>query len=163
MLHLFRYIFLMVGLGCGAGQIAWTEELSSPQALWQTVPTPPPSSQPPKPLKPWVLRNREIRLNMPLLHQLKNTEGRSVPRITVELFDNSHAEADISDTVSRMNDTIVIHGNFKPPVHGDFTFAITGELLIGTIQIGDRLYKTDHIGNGRLRLTELDPDKMPRD
>lgn len=163
MLQLCRYVVLMLAMTSGADQIAWAEEPAPPQRLWQTVATPPPNSPPTKPLKPWVLRDRVIALDLPLLHRLKDTEARPLPRITVELFDNSHAELDISDTVSRMNDTSVIHGTFKPPIQGDFTFAITGNLLIGTIQIGDRIYKTDHIGHGRLRLSELDPDKMPRD
>jgi hypothetical protein len=110
-----------------------------------------------------VLRDREILLDLPLLHVLKDAGARPLPRITIELFDKSNPELDVSSTVSRINDTAVIRGAFKPPVQGDFTFVITGNLLIGTIQIGDRIYKTDHIGNGRLRLVELDPDKMPRD
>jgi hypothetical protein len=110
-----------------------------------------------------MLRDREIALDLPLLQMLKNAEARPLPRITVELFDNANPELDVSSTVSRINDTSVVRGTFKPPVQGDFTFVITGNLLIGTVQIGNRLYKTDHIGNGRLRLVELDPDKMPRD
>jgi hypothetical protein len=110
-----------------------------------------------------MLRDREIALDLPLLQMLKDAEARPLPRITVELFDNANPELDVSSTVSRINDTSVVRGTFKPPVQGDFTFVITGNLLIGTVQIGNRLYKTDHIGNGRLRLVELDPDKMPRD
>jgi hypothetical protein len=110
-----------------------------------------------------MLREREVELDLPLLHTLKDAGARPLPRMTVELFDNTNPEIDVSSTVSRINDTAVIRGTFKPPVQGDFTFVITGNLLIGTVQIGDRIYKTDHIGNGRLRLIELDPDKMPRD
>lgn len=110
-----------------------------------------------------MLRDREIALDLALLHILKDAGARPLPKITVELFDNANPELDISSTVSRINDTSVVRGTFKPPVQGDFTFVITGNLLIGTIQIGNRIYKTDHIGNGRLRLVELDPDKMPRD
>jgi hypothetical protein len=102
-------------------------------------------------------------LDLSLLHLLKDAGARPLPRITLELFDKSNPELDVTSTVSRIDDTAIIRGTFKPPVQGDFTFAITGNLLIATIQIGDRLYKTDHIGNGRLRLVELDPDKMPRD
>lgn len=110
-----------------------------------------------------MLRDREIALDLALLQLLKDAGARPLPRITVELFDKANPELDVSSTVTRINDTAVIRGTFKPPVEGDFTFVITGNLLIGTIQIGDRLYKTDHIGNGRLRLVEIDPDKMPRD
>lgn len=65
--------------------------------------------------------------------------------------------------MSRINETAVIRGTFKPPSVGDFTFMVVGNLLIGTIQMGDRLYKTEHIANGRLQLVEVDPDKMPID
>lgn len=144
-------------------RIAWAEEPAGPKSLWQTVPTPSPTDKPPIPKKPWVLRDREVALNLPLLQLLKDAGARPLPRITVELFDKANPELDVSSTVSRINNTSVIRGTFKPPVQGDFTFVITGNLLIGTIQIGDRIYKTDHIGNGRLRLVELDPDKMPQD
>jgi hypothetical protein len=110
-----------------------------------------------------MLREREITLDVPLLQILKDAGARPLPRITIELFDNTNPELDVASTISRINNTAVIRGTFKPPVQGDFTFVITGNLLIGTIQIGDRIYKTDHIANGRLRLVELDPDKMPRD
>ena len=110
-----------------------------------------------------MLRSREIELDLSLLKVLKDAGARPLPMITVELFDNTNPELDVSSTVSRINDTAVIRGTFKPPIQGDFTFVITGNLLVGTIQIGPRIYKTDHIGNGRLRLVELDPDKMPRD
>lgn len=110
-----------------------------------------------------MLRDREIELDLSLLTVLKDAGARPLPRITIELFDNTNPELDISSTISRINNTAVIRGTFKPPVQGDFTFAITGNLLVGTIQIGPRMYKTDHIGNGRLRLVELDPDKMPGD
>ncbi len=145
------------------GQMAWASEPPGPKSLWHTALTPPSVAQLPMPKKPWMLRDREIELDLPLLHILKDSGARPIPRITVELFDNANPELDISSTVSRINDTSVIRGTLKPPVQGDFTFVITGNLLIGTIQIGPRIYKTDHIGHGRLRLVELDPDKMPRD
>ena len=156
----FRYLLLVVVLSGMAGHIAWAEEPPAPKNLWQTVLTPPLTDQPPLPMKPWMLRDREITLDLPLLQLLKDAGARPLPRISVELFDEANLELDVSSTVSRINDTSVVNGTFKPPVEGDFTFV---NLLIGTIQIGDRIYKTDHIGNGRLRLVELDPDKMPRD
>lgn len=159
----FSHVFLTVALGVIVGQIAWADEPLEPKSLWYTVLAPPSAGQPPMSRKPWVLREREIVLDVPLLHALKDAGARPLPRITVELFDKANPELDVSSTVSRINDTAVIRGIFKPPVEGDFTFVITGNLLIGTMQIRDRIYKTDHIGNGRLRLVELDPDKMPRD
>lgn len=163
MVHRFRQLLLLLVLISIACQMTWAVEPTAPKSLWHTVLTPPPAGQPTMPRKPWMLREREIALDPPLLQVLKDAGARPLPRITVELFDNANPELDVSSTVSRINDTSVIRGTFKPPVQGDFTFVITGNLLIGTIQIGDRLYKTDHIGNGRLRLVELDPDKMPRD
>jgi hypothetical protein len=162
-IHRFSYVLLAVVAGIMIGPLAWADEPPIPKGLWHSVLTSPSAGQPPIPPKPWMLREREITLDDPLLQILKDAGARPLPRITIELFDNTNPELDVSSSVSRINNTAVIRGTFKPPVQGDFTFVITGNLLIGTIQIGDRIYKTDHIANGRLRLVELDPDKMPRD
>jgi hypothetical protein len=110
-----------------------------------------------------VLRDREIALDLSLLQILKDAGARPHPRISVELFDGTSHELDITSTISRSNDTAVIRGTFKPPSRGDFTFVVNASLLVATMQLGDRLYKTEHIANGRLRLLEIDPEKMPPD
>jgi len=142
----------------------WADEHPAPKSLWQTVLLPPPAAnQPPTPRRPWVLRDREIALDLSLLQILKDAGARPHPRISVELFDGSNHELDITSTISRSNDSAVIRGTFKPPSTGNFTFVINASLLVATMQLGDRLYKTEHIANGRLRLLEIDPDKMPPD
>ena len=163
MIHPFRYLLLTAMLGGVFGQIAWADERSTSKSLWQTVLTPPAADQPPTPRRRWVLRDREIALDLPLLQVLKDAGARPHPRITIDLFDGANPELDISSTISRSNDTAVIRGTFKPPSKGDFTFVVNGSLLVGTMQVGDRLYKTAHITNGRLRLLEIDPDKLPPD
>ena len=162
MIHPFRYLLLMAMLSAGVGTLTWADERPAPKSLWQTVLTPPTTDQP-TPRRPWVLRDREIALDLPLLQILKDAGARPHPRITIELFDGTSQELDISSTISRSNDTAVIRGTFKPPSKGDFTFVVNGSLLVGTMQVGDRLYKTEHITNGRLRLLEIDPDKLPPD
>jgi len=141
----------------------WADERQTPKSLWQTVLTPPAADQQLTPRRPWVLRDREIALDLPLLQLLKDAGARPHPRITIELFDGANHELDITSTISRSNDSAIIRGTFKPPSRGDFTFVVNGSLLVGTIQLGDRLYKTEHIANGRLRLLEIDPEKMPPD
>ena len=163
MVHQFTPVLLAAVLGSLFVQIIWADEHPAPRSLWHTVTAPPPTGQPPMPGKPWVLRQREIALDLLLLHVLKDAGARPLPRITVELFDKPNPELDVTSTVSRINDTSVIRGTLKPPSLGDFTFVVTGNLLIGAIQMGDRLYKTEHITNGRLRLVEVAPDKMPPD
>ena len=143
-------------------QTTWADERPAPKSLWQTVLTPPVVDQPPL-RRPWVLRDREIVLDLPLLQILKDAGARPHPRTTIELFDGANHELDITSTVSRINDSAVIRGTFKPPSKGDFTFVVNGNLLVGTMQLGDRLYKTEHVANGRLRLLEVDPEKMPPD
>ena len=155
---------LLVGLlSCVCAFPLWADERPIPKSLWQAVLTPPTADQPPTPRRPWVLRDREIALDLSLLHVLKDAGARPHPRITIELFDRANHELDVMSTVSRSNDTAIIRGTFKPPSRGDFTFVASGNLLIGTIQMGDRLYKTEHIANGRLRLLEIDPEKLPPD
>ena len=164
MVRQFTSIFLAAVLGCVFfSQIVCADERPMPKSLWQTVLTPPAADQPPTPRRPWVLRDREIALDLPLLHVLKDAGARPHPRITIELFDRANHELDVMSTVSRSNDTVIIRGTFKLPSRGDFTFVASGNLLIGTIQMGDRLYKTEHIANGRLRLLEIDPEKLPPD
>lgn len=157
----FSYMLLGAMLGGVFGQIAWAEEHPTPKSLWQTVFNPPAPNQPPPPRRPWVLRDREISLDLPLLHILKDAGARPHPRVTVELFDRASPELDIMSTVSRINDTAIIRGVFKPPSRGDFMFIVSGNLLVGTLQLGDRLYKIEHIANGRMRLLQIDPEKMP--
>ena len=152
----------MAMLSAGVGTLTWADERPAPKSLWQAVLTPPTTDQP-TPRRPWVLRDLEIALDLPLLQILKDAGARPHPRITIELFDGTSQELDISSTISRSNDTAVIRGTFKPPSKGDFTFVVNGSLLVGTMQVGDRLYKTEHITNGRLRLLEIDPDKLPPD
>ena len=155
---------LFVGLlGCVFSFPLWADERPTPKSLWQTVLTPPAADQPPTPRRPWVLRDREIALDLPLVQILKDAGARPHPRITVELFDGVNYELDITSTVSRSNDSASIRGTFKLPSRGDFAFVVSGNLLVGTMQVEDRLYKTEHIANGRLRLLEVDPEKLPPD
>ena len=151
---------LLVGV---LSHTVWADERSTPKSLWQTVLPPPAADQPQMPRRPWVLRDREIALDLPLFQILKDAGARPHPRITIELFDGANHELDITSTVSRSNDTAVIRGTLKPPSRGYFTFVASGNLLVGTMQMGDRLYKTEHIANGRLRLLEVDPEKLPPD
>lgn len=135
-------------------------ETAEPANLWHTAPPSQPE-QTPAQRRPWVVRERDIALDAQVLQILKNATARPHPRVAVEFFDGNRHELDITSTVSRFNDTAVIRGSFKPPSRGDFTFVATGNLLIGSVQVGDRFYKTEHAGNGRLKLLEVDPRKMP--
>lgn len=133
------------------------------QKLWYFVPPSQTPEEHPEPRKPWVLRDREIALNPLLFPVLKDAAARPHPRITVELLDGARYDLDITSTVSRIDGTAIVRGKFKKPAQGTFTFVGNDNLLIGTIHIGNRLYKTEHIANGRLRLLELDPEKAPPD
>ena len=157
----FRRLLLVGLLSCVCSFPVWADERPTPKSLWQTVLPPPTAYQPPTPRRPWVLRDREIALDLPLVQILKDAGARPHPRITVELFDGANHELDITSTISRSNDSATIRGTFKPPSRGDFTFVVNANLLVGTMQLGDRLYKTEHIANGRLRLLEIDPGKLP--
>ena len=159
----YRRLLLVGLLSCVFSFPVWADERPAPKSLWQTVLTPPTADQPPTPRRPWVLRDREIALDLPLFQILKDAGARPHPRIIVELFDGANHELDITSTVSRSNDTAVIRGTYKSPSRGDFTFVASGNILVGTMQLGDRLYKTEHIANGRLRLLEIDPEKLPPD
>jgi hypothetical protein len=160
---LYRRLLLIGLLGCVCSFPVWANERPTPKSLWQTVLPSLAVDQLPTPRRPWVLRDREIAVDLPLLQILKDAGARPHPRIVIDLFDGANPELDITSTVSRINDSAVIRGTFKPPSRGDFTFVVNGSLLVGTMQLGGRLYKTEHIANGRLRLLEIDPEKMPPD
>jgi len=167
-LHRLKHVsygcLLLAGLlSCVCAFPVWADERPAPKSLWQTVLPPPTTNQRPTPRKPWVLREREIALDLPLLQVLKDAGARPHPRVTIELFDGASHELDLTSTVSRSNDSATIRGTFKPPSRGDFIFVVNGNLLVGTMQLSDRLYKTEHVANGRLRLLEVDPEKMPPD
>lgn len=155
-------LFVMV-LGSIFGQMTWAEEPPIVRLLWQTAPPSPAVDQQSTTRTSWVLRSREITLDLTLLKILKDAGARPHPRIVIELFDGDRHELDITSTVSRHNDTAIVRGTFKPPSKGDVTFAINGNVLVGTMHLSDRLYKTEHIANGRLRLIEVDPEKLPPD
>lgn len=161
----FAMMALIINLFCGfslaAGEHSTTNDA---QRLWHaTTPPAQPPDQSPKPKEPWVLRQREIVLNAELFQIFKDAAARPHPGIGIELFDGDRYNLDITSTVSRMDDTSIVKGKILPPAVGDFSFVASGNLLVGTIHVGNRLYKTEHIVNGRLRLIEVDPDKLPPD
>ncbi|HEU4501596.1 MAG TPA: hypothetical protein VFR82_08085 [Nitrospira sp.] len=149
-------LFLSMAVAVGSTPVAAESETKN---LWQLAPPQPdpPASQ----RKPWVLRERDITLDMQLLRILKDPTARPHPRVTLEFFDGHRYEVDITSTVLRINDTAVIRGTFRPPSQGEFTLVASGSLLVGSLQVGSRLYRTEHVANGRLRLMELDPSKAP--
>ena len=145
-------------LHCSVPRAAVGGETTELASLWHTAPPPQPDQSQ---RKPWVIRERDIALDVQLLQILKDATARPHPRVTVDFFDGTRHELDILSTASRFNGTAVIRGSFKPPSRGDFTLVASGNLLLGSLQLGDRLYKTEHTGNGRLKLVEVDPRKMP--
>ena len=149
-------LFINMAVAVGSTPVAAESEAKS---LWQLAPAQP--DPPTSPRKPWVLRERDITLDMQLLRILKDPTARPHPRVILEFFDGHRHELDITSTVSRINDTAVIRGTFKPPSQGEFTLVASGSLLVGSLQVGSRLYRTEHLANGRLRLVELDPRKTP--
>jgi hypothetical protein len=161
MIQMVARIVLVVSLVLPIGQWTASAEPTEPIDLWQLVPLP--LEQSPVQRRPWVLRERDIDVNLQVLQILKDPAARPHPAVVVELFDGNHHEMDITSTVSRINGTTIIRGSFKSPSRGDFTFVATGALLVGSLQLGNRLYKTEHVGNGRLRLLEVDPAKVPPD
>lgn len=156
-------ILFAILLGGFFGQTTLAEEPPTVRLLWQTAPPSPAIDRPVTSRKLWILRDREIALDLASLKILKDAGARPHPRIVMELFDGDRHELDITSTVSRHNDSAIVRGTFKPPSKGDFTFAINGNVLVGTMNLSDRLYKTEHIANGRLRLLEIDPEKFPPD
>ena len=110
-----------------------------------------------------VLRDRAIALSPQSLQTLKDAAARPHPPVFIELFDGTRHELDITSTISRINDSAAIRGLLKNTPHGDFTFFLNGSVMAGTIHVGDRLFKIEHVSNGHHRLLELNPEKLPPD
>ena len=155
---IFRRLLLTGLLSCLLSSPVWGDEPPLPSTVWQNAP-----DHTPAPRKPWVLRDRAIALNPQSLQTLKDAAARPYPLLSIELFDHARYELDITSTVSRSNDSAAIRGLLKHTAHGEFTFFITGSVMAGTIHIGDRLFKIEHVSNGHHRLLELNPAKLPPD
>jgi hypothetical protein len=150
---------LLAGLlACLFSHTVWADEPPLPSSVWQSVP-----DQAPGPRKPWVLRDRAIALSPQSLQTLKDAAARPHPPVFIELFDDTRYELDITSTLSRINDSAVIRGLLKNTPHGDFTFFVNGSVMAGTIHVGERLFKIEHVSNGHHRLLELNPAKLPPD
>ena len=154
----FRRLLLVGLLGCVLAFPVWADEPPPPSSVWQSVP-----DQVPVPRKPWVLRDRAIALNPQSLLTLKDAAARPHPPVSIELFDDTRYELDITSTISRSNDSAVIRGLLKNTLHGDFTFFINGSVMAATIHIDDRLFTIEHVSNGHHRLLELNPATVPPD
>lgn len=137
---------------------AWADAPPPPSSLWLTAPDPTPA-----PRKPWIIHDRAIALNLPSLRTLKDATARPHPPISIELFNGLRYELDIASTISRSNDSAVIRGLLKQSPQGDFIFFINGNVMAATIHVGKRLFKVEHVSNGRHRLLELNPAKLPSD
>ena len=153
-----RRLLLAGLLACLSSHTVWADEPALPSSVWQSVP-----DHEPAPRKPWVLRDRAIALSPQSLQTLKDAAARPHPPVSIELFDGTRYELDISSTVSRINDSAVIRGLLKNTPHGDFTFFINGSVMAATIHVGDRLFTIEHVSNGHHRLLELNPATLPPD
>lgn len=151
-----RPLLLAGLLGGSLAFPAWANEPSRPSSVWQSAP-----DQAPAPRKPWVLRDRAIALNQQSLLTLKDAAARPHPPVVIELFDGARYELDITSTISRSNDSAVIRGLLTNSHQGDFTFFVNGSVMAGTIHVGERLFKVEHVSNGRHRLLELNPATFP--
>lgn len=138
-------------------------EPPSAPLLWRTAPPVSPSDQPLPPKKPAILREREIVFDELLVKTLKDAAARPLQPIAVELFDAGRYELDVVSTLARINDTSFIRGQLKPPDSGEFSLVLNGATVTGTLQLGRRVFKIEPLGNGRHRLTEIDPEQEPKE
>lgn len=139
--------------------VAFGAEPTTNSLLWQAIPPPSITGQPPLPKKPWILSEQDIAFDETLLRTLKDAAARPHPPVAVELFDAGRYELDIISTLTRSNDTSFIRGQLKPSGQGDFSLVINGTMVTGTFQPGRRIFKIEPLGNGRHRVIEIDPEQ----
>ena len=114
---LFRRLLLVGLLGCVFPFPLWAETPPLPSSVWQSAP-----DQTPAPRMPWVLRDRAIALSPQSLQTLKDAAARPHPPISIELFDDTRYELDITSTISRSNDSAVYAGSSSTPLTGTLLF-----------------------------------------
>lgn len=150
-------------LGCALGFVdsSSLEAEEGPALLWHEISSAPVQEQPLPAKKPWVIRDREISFDPQLLALLKNASARPLPPISIELFQGRPYELDVASTVSRLSDLSTIKGTLGNTVKGTWSLVVSGNTVSGTFQVADRVYKIEHVQNGRHRLLEVDPTKMP--
>lgn len=142
---------------------AWGGDNTNPPLLWRDV-APQSTQELPLPAKkPWVIREREILFDSQLLALLKNASARPLPPIAIEMFQGRTYELDVNSTVSRLSDLSTVRGTLKNTAKTTWVLTISGTVVNGTVQIGERLYKIEHVFNGRHRLLDVDSAKMPVD
>jgi len=151
--------FLLSALGWFPNPV-FADDPPPPALLWMPAAVQP--GQAPLPnKKPWVIREREIAFDPLALTTVKDAAARPHPPLSIELFDGRTYELDVASTVSRLSDLSTVKGTLKNTARSTWSFVISGPLVNGTLQVGDRLYKVEHVQNGRHRLLEVDPTKLP--
>jgi len=143
--------------------MAWAANDPAPSVLWREVSDQASPGRPFPPKKPWVIREREIVFDPELLTLLKNAAARPLPPIAIALFHGPSYELDVSSSLARLSDVSTVRGSLKHAPKSSWSLIISGNVVNGTVQVGDRLYKIEHVFNGRHRLLEIDPAKMPSD
>jgi len=142
---------------------AWAAHDPALPLLWREVGDQGSQGRPFPPKKPWVIREREIVFDPALLALLKNAAARPIPPIAIVLFHGPSYELDLSSSLARLSDVSTIRGSLKQTPRASWSLVISGSAVNGTVQVGNRLYKIEHVFNGRHRLLEVDPAKMPSD
>ncbi len=156
-----RSFIVLALVECLCAGFIWGGEPVTPTLLWRDMPVEVLADQPTPPRKPWVIRERPIAFDPQLLAILKDAAARPHPPITIELFDSVQYQLEVTSTLSKFNDSAVVRGLLKGPTRGELTLLVNGTVVAGTIQLGERLFKVEHVSNGRHRLLELDPAKVP--
>ncbi|BCA54714.1 hypothetical protein W02_18540 [Nitrospira sp. KM1] len=128
--------------------------------LWGEAPA---QEQPLPPKKAWVIREREIAFDPQSLAIMKDATARPHPSVRIELFQHQGYELDVTSTVSRMSNLSTVRGTLKSIDRSTWSLLINGNLVSGTIQIEGRQFRVEHVQNGRHRLLEIDPAKVPPD
>lgn len=156
-------LLLAACLGLLPGDRVLGAEPSPAPLLWRAVPTVNPSDQASLQKKAAILRERDIAFDELLVKTLKDAAARPLPPIAVELFDAGRYELDVISTLARNNDTSFVRGQLKPQDSGEFSLVLNGATVTGTVQLGQRVFKIEPLGNGRHRLIEIDPEQSPQE
>jgi hypothetical protein len=141
---------------CGTDPVA-----SDFYPLWEPLSR---STQPEgRAMEHWALDQQPISFREPVLFMLNDTTRPLPMSFSMALSDKHKRDVDIISRKTGPSLSTVVEGKVRGTPPGDILLAIKGEAVAGTVRIGKRTWKIEYTGNGRHRLVEVDPEKLPPD
>ena len=111
--------------------------------------------------RPWIKRQRSMRINPAGLDSLSQSAERT--RVVMSLFDATTHRLELQPPRGGPNRSRIWRGRFQNEPGSDVSLVAHGTTLVGTMLSDHRLYKIESTGEGEHQLVELDLKALPED